>query len=74
MDLNNFQPHRLLLLLPLARKYSKHRDVEEGQDEGAAGIGQDPVVDQDLGVAWFYGGDGVTQELATLGVGPVEAN
>ena len=52
----------------------KRLDIGEGREEGTAGVGQDPVVDQDRGIARVHGRDGVTEELATFGVGPVEAD
>ena len=74
---DNLQTHRFQQLLPLCVRpfhAGKRLDIEEGRDEGTAGIGQDPVVDQDRGIARVYGSDGVTEELVTFCVGPVEAD
>ena len=76
-DFYNFEPNTRQKLLPLrdctlhSSKYCHHVDIEQGRYKGAASIRNDPVVNENSGVAWFHGCDGVLEYFDAFFVRPI---
>ena len=64
-----FLPLRLRSLY--SRKHDHHEDVQCGRIQGHIGVGQDPFVDQKLGVSWRHCLDYLLEDSAAFVVGPV---
>lgn len=76
-ELEHFQSRSVEQRPPLALRpllpgvHGHHLDVEAGREQRTALVGQDELVEQELGVALLHGGHRLREDLEAHVVGPV---